>query len=459
MTYHNEPNLENQKINFTVPQSLEIQSYDQYLDHHEVLRRINGWAQWLSQIPSRAQGLVVNFEHWTPDILCFYLALLVTETPYYAVSEANFTQHTLKQVRDRGMTLFVYQALPYRTYDSDRLNTVNELGYVPIDFAQQVMSQPQTITDTWSLQAQADNFYCFTSGTTGPAQLISHKNRSLLWASAQAARLFYTSTDTVSMSVLPNHIGVMSMGVMGPILAGSKINLCFYSDPDFAQRFAQGNKCLMFYYGYLKHCKDVDLANFDLVITGGEPIRQTFLDAMFAKGVGRVASVYGLTECLPPVATKYFDHAEISYDLGEFTEGIEYRIRNGQLELRGPDCYLPAGQWKTSGDLVEVLGNQVHFITREVNSVRISDNLVILDRLRECCERLGLEDFVIRAEEAEYLTPHDKECVLVLYSQQNIDLALLNSKVIQELGELYRIHLHKKQRWVVRNDIFKAVMQ
>jgi acyl-CoA synthetase (AMP-forming)/AMP-acid ligase II len=215
----------------------------------------------------------------------------------------------------------------------------------------------------------------------------------------------------------------------------------------------------MFYYAYLKSFTEIDLRNFDLIITGGEPIRQAFLDLLFAAGVRRVANVYGLTECLPPVATNYFDRAEINYNLGEFTPGVDYRVRHGQLQLRGPNCYLPPGEWKTSGDLVVEHTEGIEFITRDVNSVRIGDHIVVIDRLREFCEQQGLDNFVIRAEEAVYLTVHQKEVILVLYCQEPVALDQLNKKIVTQLGELYRIHMIKDHRSVVRNDISKAVMQ
>lgn len=447
--------LTSNHLGFSIPHTLEINDGSITLGADDFTKIVKQWAGYFKENTQYHSGVVVNFEHWTVDVLAIYLALIQAGIPYYALNTATLRKDNLKALYEQGIKELIYMPRPYNDYDYDLLEMYWEIGF-NTDHLEMIEPGESLETSLYTLDLDAKNFYCFTSGTTGDPKLISHTNRSVFWSAVNAAGLYYTMHDRVLLTSLPNHIGVMTMAVLAPILAGSHIVLTNISDPDVIAKYNYCNKTLLFYYQLLNPQLDsVDFSRYSLAITGGEAIRQHYLDLVFKRGIKRVVSVYGLTEAMPPVATKSFSHPQIDYDLGTFTQGTEYKVIDDVLYLRGPNSYVYP-EWLRTGDLVEIRDDKIYFKTRVVNSLRRGGELIDIDRLKECCELWGLRNFLLRTVEPDRIEAHGElETQVVLLSAQAIDLRSLNKHVVEQLGENYRISWQELAD-IERNDIFKA---
>ncbi len=449
--------LTSSHLEFSIPRTLEINDGSITLGADDFSAIVQQWSGYFKENTQYHSGVVVNFEHWTVQALAIYLALTLSGIPYYALNTATIKESNLRALYDQGVTELIYMPRPYNEYDYNLLEMYWAIGFNTdhlevLDISDSVSPS----SSTWTLDLDSRNFYCFTSGTTGEPKLISHTNRSVFWSATRAQELFYNLHDRVLLTSLPNHIGVMTMAVLAPILAGSHIVLANLCDPDVIAKYNYCNKTLLFYYQILNPQLDsVDFSKYKLAITGGEAIRQHYLDLVFNRGIKRVASVYGLTEAMPPVATMVFDKPILDYDLGTFTQGIEHKVVDDVLYLKGPNSYVYP-EWLRTGDLVEQREDKVYFKTRAVNSVRRGGELIDIDRLKECCELWGLRNFLLRSVEPDRIEAHGElETQVVLLSSQAVDLHSLNKHVVEQLGENYRISWSELAD-IERNDIFKA---
>lgn len=446
--------LKSSKLTFEFPQTLEINDGAVTVSCWDFSARVARWVRYFRDNEYYRDGVIVNFEHWTRDVLACYMGLIFSGTTYYALNTATMREASLHALYDRGVRELIYLARPYNHYPQEHLELFWEIGFNTDNF----LTIDPGFSDefSWTIDLDAANFYCFTSGTTGEPKLIQHTHRSVFWAAANAARMYYSSDDRVLLNSLPNHIGVMTMAVLAPLLAGSHVVLGNISDPDIIPKYNYCNKTLLFYYQLLNDRLDaVEFSHYNLIITGGEAIRQDFLDRIFARGVKKVVSVYGLTEAMPPVASQWFFEPTLTYDLGEFTAGITANVHEDILLLKGPNSYTWP-EWLRTGDLVESRNSRVYFKTREVNSVRRGGELINVDRLKECCESWGLRNFMLRTAEPDRISAHaELETQVILLIDQLIDLHSLNKHVVEQLGENYRITM-QQQAAVARNDIYKA---
>jgi len=446
--------LTKNSLTFEFPKTLEINDGRNTLCGYDFSALVARWVRYFQENTQYHAGVIVNFEHWTTDVLACYMGLIFSGTPYYALNTVTLRQENLRALYDLGIRELIYLARPYNHYPQEHLELFWEIGFNTDSLS--VLDPGFSDQFSWTVDLDAKNFYCFTSGTTGEPKLISHTHRAVFWAATNAQQQFYTSDDRVLLTSLPNHIGVMTMAVLSPILAGSHIVLTNLSDADLIPKYNYCNKTLLFYYQLLNDRLDpVEFSHYNLVITGGEAIRQDFLDRIFARGVKQVVSVYGLTEAMPPVASRWFRTPELTYDLGTFTAGITANVHDDILLLKGPNSYTYP-DWLHTGDLVEQRADKIFFKTRSVNSVRRGGELVNIDRLKECCESWGLRNFMLRTEEPDRIQAHGElESQIVLLVDQYADLHSLNKHIVEQLGENYRITIQRLAD-IERNDIFKA---
>lgn len=446
--------LKKSKLTFEFPKTLEINNGVVTVSSRDFSALVARWVRYFRIHEHYHTGVIVNFEHWTTDVLACYMGLIFSSTPYYALNTATMREDSLRALYDRGIRELIYLARPYNHYPQEHLELFWEIGFDTDNFL--TIDPGFSDNFVWTIDLDAANFYCFTSGTTGEPKLIQHTHRSVFWAATNAAQMYYSSDDRVLLNSLPNHIGVMTMAVLSPLLAGAHVVLGNFSDPDLVPKYNYCNKTLLFYYQLLNDRLDaVEFSHYNLIITGGEAIRQDFLDRIFARGVNNVVSVYGLTEAMPPVASHWFNKPTLTYDLGDFTAGISVNVHEDVLLLKGPNSYTWP-EWLRTGDLVESRNSRVHFKTRAVNSVRRGGELINVDRLKECCELWGLRDFILRTEEPDRISAHaELETQVILLVDQLVDLHSLNKHVVEQLGENYRITM-QYQADVARNDIYKA---
>jgi acyl-coenzyme A synthetase/AMP-(fatty) acid ligase len=188
----------------------------------------------------------------------------------------------------------------------------------------------------------------YTSGSTGVKKQIIHNYTSLI-AAAKNASTLYTVGERILSTHAINHLGVVTMHILGPILAGAQFFMC----KDIADLYFLTNRKLIDTFSgfeaYIKNLlrihKSLGLA-LDLtgikVITGGASLSINILDILFAIGVSEVMCIYGASECLPPVMyRRLFKDSPYVTDynsLGTVMPGYDIKIQEDKVLISGPSA-------------------------------------------------------------------------------------------------------------------------
>ena len=188
----------------------------------------------------------------------------------------------------------------------------------------------------------------YTSGTTGNKKQIIHNFNSLI-AAAKNAATFYTVNERILGISAINHLGVLAMHILGPVLAGSCMYVCKKVTDIY---FLTDRKLIDTFSGFEIYVKNMlRLSNYlsshlDLtgirIITGGSTLSPNLLDLMFAQGASEVLYIYGANECLPPVMYKrIFKDTPFITDancLGTLVPGFDVQIKPDEVLISGPSA-------------------------------------------------------------------------------------------------------------------------
>jgi long-subunit acyl-CoA synthetase (AMP-forming) len=287
----------------------------------------------------------------------------------------------------------------------------------------------------------------FTSGSTGEPKLIQHTAETLIGASQLASSFFKPNERFFTHSNF-NHIGVISMGVFGPIIGGTRIltstdsiyDLMFYAKKRMIDKAA-------FFEVHLATLKN---HNADLrgafngieILTGGKLLTSSFIDWCLSLGAKRIHSIYGATECLPPVMTKTVDsiHVENLSDMGKLFSCYQTKIVDGFLCVKGPGVSKKVESdsegFYNTGDYVLQYGNTYEFKGRKKisESLHDCDLMILVDGVLSACLKRDLKKFIFPQEykvtvndsniKFDFNNAHDINC---------IDIDLLGLK-LKELG-------------------------
>jgi acyl-CoA synthetase (AMP-forming)/AMP-acid ligase II len=281
----------------------------------------------------------------------------------------------------------------------------------------------------------------FTSGSTGNPKLISHSARTIISASTLASNFYSTKENFFSHSNF-NHLGIISMGVLGPIIAGVHLmtsrheihDLIFYASRQMV------DKALLFDINIidLKNNYSVDglLDNIE-IITGGKIATSSFVDWMFMSGAKRIYSVYGASECLPPVMTKIFNSPDDGNldELGIVLDCYKTKIVNGQLYLQGPgvsERVETHNGFYNTGDYVLPKNNTFQFCGRQRlidgQSKTEAEYKIMIDSLLNQHLDRRLKKFIFSDEYKLIITTNELTIVL----NNHFDLQCIDKELLAE---------------------------
>ena len=216
----------------------------------------------------------------------------------------------------------------------------------------------------------------FSSGTTAAPKGVRHTDVSAM-ASADtlSQRLGFGPADVYPIAWPFTHIGGIAMLVTA-LRTGVRLVLFDVFDPaTTAIRMATHRPTMLgsavpFFRAFLdaEHRASGGSLFPDVrgCVGGGAPIpgevnqelKETF-------GVAGVVGAYGLTE-MPNCTCEWFDGPDVGRDVGPPGPGVEARVIDGELQLRGPQCFLgyvdetldaaafTDDGWFRTGDLAEI---------------------------------------------------------------------------------------------------------
>ncbi|MFC5746327.1 class I adenylate-forming enzyme family protein [Actinomadura rugatobispora] len=244
----------------------------------------------------------------------------------------------------------------------------------------------------------------YTSGTTADAKGARHTDASVLQAARNVIERHHKGPADVSPAAWPfAHIGGVS--TLGSVLiAGGRMVMFESFDPATTpERMAAHRPTILgsatpFFHAYIaaqrRHGGPGPLfPDVRVCISGGaavpEPVNREVAEVL---GVPGVIGAWGLTE-FPVASSETPDDPRLGSTVGRPTEGVRVRIVDGELRLKGPQCFLgyvdasldaeafDEDGWFRTGDLGEVHGDGRISITGRLKDViiRNAENISALD--------------------------------------------------------------------------------
>jgi cyclohexanecarboxylate-CoA ligase len=252
----------------------------------------------------------------------------------------------------------------------------------------------------------------FTSGTTADPKGARHSDESVM-ASARGMNdhLGFGDGDVYPIAYPVTHIGGMTM-TTAALRGGGRLLLLDTWDPAVTpERVAVHRPTILgtaqpFFRAYLdaqaRHGAEPLFPALRTCAAGGAPTPPELIrELVEAFGIRGVVNAYGLTEF--PIATSPMadDPPEIlAQTVGRPSPGVEVRVVDGELRLKGPQCFLgyidPAQDaaafddegWFCTGDLGEIDSD---------GSIRITGRLKdIIIRNAENISALEISDILLK---------------------------------------------------------------
>lgn len=216
----------------------------------------------------------------------------------------------------------------------------------------------------------------FSSGTTAAPKGVRHTDISAIASGASLSeRLGFGPDDVYPIAWPFTHIGGIAMLVTA-LRTGVRLVLFDVFDPSStADRMAAHGPTMLgsavpFFRAFLdaqhRHGAEPLFPRVRGCVGGGAPIpgevNQELMDTF---GVAGVVGAYGLTE-FPNCTCEWFDGPDVGTDVGPAGPGVEARVIDGELQLRGTQCFLgyvdeslnaaafTDDGWFRTGDLAEI---------------------------------------------------------------------------------------------------------
>lgn len=252
----------------------------------------------------------------------------------------------------------------------------------------------------------------FSSGTTAAPKGVRHTDRSAMASAASLSeRLGFGPNDVYPIAWPFTHIGGIAMLVTS-LNTGVRLVLFDAFDPaTTADRMATHQPTMLgsavpFFRAFLdaEHRAESGtlFPNVRGCVGGGAPIpgevNQELIDTF---GVSGVVGAYGLTE-FPNCTCEWFDGPDVGRDVGPAGPGVEARVVDGELQLRGTQCFLGYVDESLNADAFTTDG---WFRTGDLAEISSDDRIRIVGRLKDVVIRNAENISATEVEEAVLFHP------------------------------------------------------
>jgi hypothetical protein len=234
-------------------------------------------------------------------------------------------------------------------------------------------------TDTQTIQA-------FTSGSTGRPSAVSLTSYVESLSIQLAMDLFFVDNDYCVFAHGMSHMGVHTTAILPGLFRARVVSL---ADHTWDEEMAHATHIQFFStMSYLQLPKQLRV-----LTTGGNMLKSTFLEQIQAQcQVDNIYDIYGLTECLPPLAVRNIKSlANLNLPFTWVNDSYQVNIEGDRIKIARPD-----GAVFVTSDRGTLADNQLTFLGRALNMIRLHGNLVSVEEFKQAFEETtGILDYVI----------------------------------------------------------------
>lgn len=234
----------------------------------------------------------------------------------------------------------------------------------------------------------------YTSGTTGRSKgaMLSHANLSSN-AEALVALWRFTGEDVLIHALPIYHVHGLFVALHCALLSGAAIRFHKAFDADHILADFADSTVLMgvptFYVRLAAHpgLTREACAGMRLFISGSAPLLEATFEQFAAKSGHRILERYGMTEA-GMITSNPYDGARIPGTVGYPLPGVEVRLGNEVLEIRGPNLFK--GYWRNLEKTAEDMKPGGWFVTGDVATIDADGRVAIVGRAKDLIIAGGL---------------------------------------------------------------------
>ena len=236
--------------------------------------------------------------------------------------------------------------------------------------------------------------HAFTSGSTGKPNAVSTTSYVESLSIQLAMDSFFVKDDYCVFAHGMSHMGVHTTAILPGLFRARVVSIADYSWAEEMQ--------------YATHIQFFSTMSFlqlpkqlRVITTGGNSLKSTFLDHILSQcAVENIYDIYGLTECLPPLAVRNVQSlSDLNKPFTWTNTDYQVAIQGDRIKITRPDDVV-----FVTGDRGSLVDNQLTFLGRSLNLIRLNGNLVSVDEFKQTFEEsTKILDYVIEYIDNEFV--------------------------------------------------------
>jgi hypothetical protein len=386
---------------------------------------------WLDQINQTTGTIGIAYASLSFSSIAFLLALYKSQRPFTHLGVLG-KEVTVQLLHEQKLgVVFVVGDLFHSN--------------VKLDF----LSDQLHHTDTWDhayncLQwpgreellipfTQQQTIHAFTSGTTGKPRAVATTSYIESLSVQLAMDLFFVDDDYCVFAHGMSHLGVHTTAILPGLFKAKVVSLAgsTWNEEMLHATHVQFFSTMTF----LQLPK-----RLRVITTGGNTLKSTFLEYIQSRcQVDNIYDIYGLTECLPPLAVRNIQSIS---DLGNpfIWANLAYQvaIQGDTITITRLDDVVLA-----TSDRGSLNGNQLTFLGRALNLIRLNGNLVSVEEFKQAFESYTkILDYVIEYNNNEFVLhalSADASAVTEFVQLSNSDVFVKYHKTLDTNGGIKNI--------------------
>ena len=245
--------------------------------------------------------------------------------------------------------------------------------------------------------SQTQYVYAYTSGTTGNPQLTKMSAYTESLSIAVAQQTFFDETDYCVFLHGMSHQGVHTTAILPGIFTAGIVS---FADTDTWNEEIERATHTQYFYT-MKDLYPLP-KQLRVITTGGDMLKPVFLEHIQSQcSYQHLFDIYGLTECLPPLAVRDIHLPEdLSNDFVWINSNYSYEIQgDGRISITRPD-----GEVFVTSDRGTKTAHGLQFSGRNFSAIRLRGSVVgIADFKKELELATKVVSYTIEATATGYI--------------------------------------------------------
>jgi hypothetical protein len=216
----------------------------------------------------------------------------------------------------------------------------------------------------------------YTSGSTGKPSAVAMTSYIESLSIKLAMDLLFVDDDYCVFAHGMSHMGVHTTAILPGLFKARVVSL---ADHTWDEEMVHATHVQFFSTMSFLQLP----TQLRIITTGGNSLKSTFLEQIQSQcQVDNIYDIYGLTECLPPLAVRNVQSiADLNKPFTWVNNDYSIAIQNDRIKITRPD-----GAVFVTSDRGSLNNNQLTFLGRALQLIRLNGNLVSVEEFKQAFE-------------------------------------------------------------------------